>query len=165
MVANQRSLLFAFQAWHCHWTERLLLAPQITIQTIDQLDTISLIGLLLLSSSTHRLRCYHQIVDPQRCELPMQPVATGSRFVTARDAPALTQLLADPTSKNLVAHFACHLDLPTILLQRHRYLPIMQIQPQFQHPFAILLYPCLIAPIFTPNLNLFILHKSRQLSS
>jgi hypothetical protein len=29
---------------------------------------------------------------------------------------------------SLVAHFAGHLDPAAILLQRHRYLPIMQIQ-------------------------------------
>ena len=91
----------------------------------------------------------------------MQPVTAGTGFVTAVDFPAFRQLLPHPVQKIHVPHFPGGLDPASILLHRHRDLPIMYIEAQIQNPINIVDQTCLA---YTVTCNCFI-HKSRQFYS
>ena len=58
----------------------------------------------------------------------MSPVAPGSGFVTALNLPCLGQFLVHPVPKSLMAQLARTFNPPSVLLHRHRYLPVMQIE-------------------------------------
>src|ERR1700730_6730878 len=94
----------------------------------------------------------------------MHPVTAGSGFVTALNLPSLSQLLVHPVPKSLMAHLAGTLDPASLLLHRHRHLPIVHIQSQLQDPIAMLPHTCSVATTAQYCLVRFI-HRADSLAA
>src|ERR1700730_14967368 len=94
----------------------------------------------------------------------MHPVTAGSGFVTALNLPSLSQLLVHPVPKSLMAHLAGTLDPASLLLHRHRHLPIVHIQSQLQDPIAMLPHTCSVATTARYCLVRFI-HRADSLAA
>src|SRR3984893_10054433 len=94
----------------------------------------------------------------------MHPVTAGSGFVTALNLPSLSQLLVHPVPKSLMAHLAGTLDPASLLLHRHRLLPIVHIQSQLQDPIAMLPHTCSVATTARYCLVRFI-HRADSLAA
>src|SRR3984893_4409426 len=94
----------------------------------------------------------------------MHPDSPGSGFVTALNLPSLSQLLVHPVPKSLMAHLAGTLDPASLLLHRHRHLPIVHIQSQLQDPIAMLPHTCSVATTARYCLVRFI-HRADSLAA